>query len=72
MSTIDRIAHGLAHQVSTDRMTLQSDFVEQISLGFAITRIRVSLINLEMIPPTGKLDPIVTRILGKLCHLGQR
>jgi DNA-binding Xre family transcriptional regulator len=53
-------------------MTLQSDFVEQISLGFAITRIRVSLINLEMIPPTGKLDPIVTRILGKLCHLGQR
>jgi hypothetical protein len=72
VTPIDRIADRLSDKVRANRMALQSELIEQVAFGFTIAWICVRLVDLEMVSPAGQLDPIVSRVLGKLSHLGQR
>jgi hypothetical protein len=69
---VDRVAYSLTDQVRTDRMALKTHLLQKIPLGLAIPRVYMRFVHLEMVTPTGQLNPVVTGILGKLSHLAQR
>jgi hypothetical protein len=66
---VDRIAHGLAHQVVADGPALQAVLLQQIPLFAHVAILLQRLAHVKVIAPAGQLQPVE----APLAHLlGQR
>ena len=65
---VNQVAHRLANQVTANGLALQVVFVQQRTLGIAIAIVGHRLVHLEMIPPTGQFDALISEFGGLSTH----
>ena len=72
MSCVDRVEHGLAHQVRADRVDFQVVAFEQIAAAGAVAVVGQRLVDFEVIAPAGQLQPLIAKLAGLARDVLQR
>ena len=72
MPAIDVVADRLPHEVTRDRERSQAMVRDDLPAPFALRPALCCLIHIEVIAPTGELQPVVAHGLGKRSKLSER
>ena len=72
MTLVDRVAHGLTHEVRAERPHTEAVLVEPRADGLRVSRVRDRPIDLEVVAPAGELETVVAPCRDLRCELRER